>query len=273
MKLWIWDASLYRGRFYMYWGPVPGVLLALAKIVLRIHRPIGDEVLTFCFAAGRLAFGLLVLALVRRRLFPRAPPWLVAISGLVFALASPVPFTLARGAVYEVSILSGQFFLVGGLYFALRALLAERGLVRLLATASTLWALASASRASLLPATCVLAILALLALRLVPSPPRLQRPAIALAFPLLLGASVLALYNYARFGSVFEMGANYQMSNRHFEASLLWIPANVYSYLFRGLAWDCRFPFVMAPWYLGPAGLPHWLALRPGYVVTEPVAG
>ena len=273
LSLWLWDASLYRGRFYMYWGPVPGALLAFAKVVLRIDQPVGDEVVTFIFATGRLVFGALLLELVGRRVFPRAPIWLVAIGSLVFLLGNPMPFVLARGSVYEVAIMSGQCFLIGGLYFALRALVFSRNVLLSCGLASVCWVLAGGSRGSLLPATWILCALTLVALRFVPVRPRLWRTALALGLPLVVGAALLAFYNYARFGDFFETGMNHQMSMRHFDSQLLYAPANLYSYLFRGLAYDCRFPYVAAPWYPGAAGIAPWLAVLPGYWVSEPVAG
>src|SRR5580698_3527689 len=41
--LWLWDASLYKGHYYMYWGPVPGLLLLAFKTLTSSHDRISDQ--------------------------------------------------------------------------------------------------------------------------------------------------------------------------------------------------------------------------------------
>ena len=56
----VYDLSYYGGRFYLYWGPAPAVLLAVLKQVYEATVP--DHVLTFGFLAGLLIF---LAALIR----------------------------------------------------------------------------------------------------------------------------------------------------------------------------------------------------------------
>jgi hypothetical protein len=273
VSMWLWDASLYRGHYYMYWGPAPAVLLAVGKTLLGVHTTVGDEVTAFLFTSGRAIFGLLLLDLSVRRLFPKTPVWLVVAGALVFALGNPALFVLGRSGPYEVAIVSAQCFLVAGLFFALRAVLASSNVAAACALASSSWALAIGSRGSLLPAVALLCVATLGALRFATPSLRLGRPFIALALPPALMMLGLALYNYARFDSFTELGMNHQMSMRHFDTTALYAPSNVYSYLVRRLFYGCGFPFVTAPWYIGQAGLARWLALIPGYYMDEPMAG
>jgi hypothetical protein len=273
VAIWIWDASYYRGHFYMYWGPVPACLLAFVKALFHIHATVGDEVTSFVFLSGRLAFGLLLLDTLIRRLFTKTPVWLAVAAALVFALGNPSPFVLARGGPYEVAITSAQCFLVAGLYFALRALVGASSVTNACALASTSWALAFGSRGSLLPATALLCVATLAALRVSAPGLRLVRPAVALALPPVIMLGCLVLYNYARFDSFAETGMNHQMSFRHFDTEALYVPLNLYSYLFRDLFYDCRFPFVTAPWHVGHTAIARWLAPLPGYFMFEPMGG
>jgi hypothetical protein len=57
---------------------------------------------------------------------------------LVFALANPTPYTLARGAIYEAAIMSGVAFMTAGFYCGYRSMYAAR------AARATAW-LAAAS--------------------------------------------------------------------------------------------------------------------------------
>ena len=44
------DVSLYRGRFYLYFGPVPALIVLVVKTV--IDGLIGDQILVFAFVSG-----------------------------------------------------------------------------------------------------------------------------------------------------------------------------------------------------------------------------
>ncbi|MFM7752351.1 MAG: hypothetical protein ACKPB0_18240, partial [Opitutaceae bacterium] len=67
----IHDASLHRGRYYIYFGPAPAVTLLLPyRLLTGQMLPLGAAVTVFC-AAG-FACALWLLFLVRRDFFPRA---------------------------------------------------------------------------------------------------------------------------------------------------------------------------------------------------------
>src|SRR4051812_27195293 len=55
--LWLWDASLYKGHYYLYWGPVPALMLLAFKVATGTHQVITDQWLTTLFMVGRLFAG------------------------------------------------------------------------------------------------------------------------------------------------------------------------------------------------------------------------
>ena len=67
----LWDVSLYQGKYYLYYGPTPALLLMLPwKVVTGHHLP--QRLATGIFAvAGFAAIALLAGAGVRRRYFSR----------------------------------------------------------------------------------------------------------------------------------------------------------------------------------------------------------
>jgi len=269
---WLWDGSLYQGHYYLYWGPLPALITALVKLVRGRAFVVGDEQLVLGFLTARLLAGTALLWVLSRS--PRLAPnrWALCAAVLVFGLACPTPFLLARGAVYEAAIAGGQFFLVLGWWCSAVALTRPVRKNRWLAGAAGCFGLALSCRVSLL---FVIA-LSVLVLGLheglrKPGWKGLVRRALALAGPLLLAGSGLALYNYLRFDNPFEFGTRYQTSTMGFWTDRsFWLP-NLYSYALRPPVWDCHFPWLHAP-YAPPHPVPRWL-LPPHYVTYEPLAG
>jgi hypothetical protein len=69
---------------------------------------------------------VMLVLLVGSRLFPDLRAlWGSVLSFIVMALAAPWLFLMARPAIYEASILAGQFFLLAGICAALFGLAPE----------------------------------------------------------------------------------------------------------------------------------------------------
>src|SRR4029079_13808824 len=115
----------------------------------------------FAFCIIRLVAGTLLIRDVARSAAHRPPRWAVALAMLVFALANPTPFTLARAGIYEAAIMGGVAFAIAGLYLGHRALGARRAgaATAWLALASLSFGLAGGSRLNLIPTIAALALL------------------------------------------------------------------------------------------------------------------
>jgi hypothetical protein len=278
--LWFWDASLHGGHYYLYWGPLPALALAAIKTAFRMRAPVGDQFPLFAFYTIALVSGALLIARMRRRLFPRAPSWLVALCIAVFAYANPTPYLLATPGIYEAAIAGGQAFLLLGLLLAFEAIWrdAHAGRRRLLIAAGACWGCAFACRASaVLPVAILVPLTALAVAPPSPGPPHRWRPAIGpaiqLASPIAAFVAAHLVYNRLRFDAWFEFGLSKQLSTMQFRTAPAYLLPNLYSYLLRPLHQSCRFPFVSAPAGLGPRAIPYWLDLPRGYAAPEPVAG
>src|SRR5262245_28240156 len=108
--LWYWDASLYGGHYYLYWGPVPALLLAAWKTLFGVHARLGDQYVVFALASLQALSGMLLIDRAQRRLFPELPGVLVVAAIAVFAFANPTPYNLARAGVYEAAIVDTHTF-------------------------------------------------------------------------------------------------------------------------------------------------------------------
>ncbi|MET0385440.1 MAG: hypothetical protein ABW321_05750, partial [Polyangiales bacterium] len=248
-RSWLWDASLYKGHYYLYWGPIPGVCLWLYKLIANVRETVHDQWLLLVFMLGRLYMGSALIVVYARTQGRKVASWALQLAILVFGLASPTPYFMARPLVYEVSIASGQMFLFSGLLASYVGLLRPLLRTRLFVLAGCCFACAFGSRGSLL----VVAPLVVLVTALVTSRPagyaprKLLGALLALGVPVAAGLGAYLIYNKLRFDSFREFGLTYQLTSRPFETQNRWFWPNVVSYLSSDHSWSCRFPFVKLP--------------------------
>ncbi len=254
------DAELYQGRYYLYWGPAPALLLSAIKLVVDV--PLGDQWLAWFAMVGMVGAGALIL---REIADDTVPPWLLLVGVLALGLSSPVAVLLTRAAIYETAIACGQLLLFLGLWLALLALRRD-SLPRLtppllVGLATLCWTCAFASRLSLLPAVMLLCILLLVAIRA-------RQPAggvgtawlVALFGPVLAGLAGLGLYNQVRFGAVGEFGLQYQLTGEKLHVAALtasfqpqYVASNALAYLLGPVDLTLSYPWLSAAGARGPA--------------------
>ncbi len=233
------DISLYNGRFYLYFGPFPALLLMIARILPL--GEIGDQYLVFIFVSGLLIFLSLLLVRIKERFFSELSPWLVPAGILTAGLICPVGWVLGLPTVYNAAITGGEFFFMAGFYFAFRAM--DRPSISnwMLATAGVFWAAALGSRITqILPIgfmTLMVAIWIVGKYRRTGKFSGLIPSLLSLGLTLGIGLAGLAWYNWARFGSVFETGITYQLAGPFLQKyhqdifSPVYIVQNIYNYL------------------------------------------
>ena len=246
------DFSLYHGKFYLYFGPVPALFLWVVKL-LRSDE-IGDNYLVFVFVLGMFIFQWLLIIKIWERFFKSIPIWMMSLCILLCGLISPIPWILSQARVYEAASTSGQFFFLVGLYFVVVALDREAASVGQLAIAGISWVLAIGSRVTqIVPIGFVVLMVVFWAFRTY-SQTKLRSkallPLMAVGFPLVLGMAILGWYNWARFNSVFETGFYYELAGSflqkysHVLFSPLYLLPNLYNYLVMPPKINMTFPFL-----------------------------
>ena len=242
----VWDLSLYKGKLYLYWGPVPAVLMTPAQLVLKTR--LADMYPVFFFLCGLLIFNSLIIVKIWRKFFTDIPAWNIIVSIFVVGLVLPIPWSLSIPDVYEAAIGAGQFFLIGGIYFIILAF--ENDIKkRYLFLAGFFWACSVGSRAiNVIPILFLIALTAFWFWK--DQPKNWMTFAAALLTPLAVGALLLGAYNWARFDSPLEFGLRYQITiynlNRNmplaFQADYL--PYNIGAYVLQPFEFITGFPFI-----------------------------
>lgn len=185
----MWDASLYNGRFYLYFSPVPVVLFYLPFRLIGGGYPSDPLAATFFLSWAFLAS----VAFLRRA--EARPAWI-----LVVGLANVAPYMLGFVRAYEVAVAAGMAMTATFAYMLLRWYESQQ-------TKHAVWAglwlaLAMATRPNLI----VLGLVFVYVLRR-------HRRALAFALiPLIAVGGAMMLFNYARFSNPFELGITYQIS-------------------------------------------------------------
>jgi hypothetical protein len=248
----LFDGSFYNGKFYLYWGPVPALILLPFKYVFQ--GEIGDQVLVFAFVSGLFIFLTLLILKIWGRFFGNLPAWTVLFGILLAGLIIPRTWILNQPRIYEASIESGQFFLIGGLYFAFIALDAPTPSFWGLVTSGIFWSAAVGSRNILaLPVIFMTLMIVWWIIRYHRQDTTRAQKAINLTgflLPLALGAGLLGWYNWARFGSVLESGLRFQLSGINYREyynelfSTRYILLNLRYYLFTPYRFVHGFPFI-----------------------------
>lgn len=253
------DFSLYQGKYYLYFGPVPALILLVAK--LFVPAVLGDQFLALPFTFGVFLFESLIVIRAWRRFFSEVPAWAVGCILLVLGLTLPFTWVLGLPTVYTAAIMGGQMFFMAGLFAAFAAL--DRASISRvgLALAAACWAAAVGCRITQIVPVMLMALLVLLKVL----GPRRLRPIAArraattlfvFVLPLAVGAAGLFWYNWVRFGSIFETGIKYQLTGvplRQYGASIyspVFVIQNLYGYLLNPPVIRPSFP------WLRPAGVP-----------------
>jgi hypothetical protein len=259
------DASLYEGRYYLYFGVVPA-LVAFVPWRLLVGSDLPEPLAAAAFALGAFLFAALALGRLVHDHLP-VPTRRLFLALVVLGLANTTLFLLRSPHVYEVVICAGLFFVAAAVWLLLTAG-PRPGIARLVLVGLAL-GLAVGCRPNLIVVAPLLPFL------LRPAAPGAARAgwlrvAAAIAGPFAVCLVLLGLYNHARFGSWTEFGTTYQLigASRVLRFDLRAVLPSLYYLFLAPPAVGREFPFLV-PFH-------EWSLSRPpfdGYFVDQHTTG
>jgi hypothetical protein len=275
----LWDATFYKGEYYLYWGMVPALIGAAIKLFHPVI--ILDQHLVWGFYIGISILMALLFSSMHKHLFPKQPAWLILPFTWISGAAMPMLWLTTRPSVYETAIASGQFFLMLGIYAIFQALWTDKKPSGWLILAGFAMGAAVNSRFSLV--ITVFWFAGFVAIYWYKNrkyfPISWFQAMLCFFVPLAIWAAALLGYNYLRFGDIFEMGHRYQLNGPGMPSeydqvmSLQYILPSMYSYLIRPLQFELgTFPYVSAP-FISESMWPFFIHLPKYYYYPEPTAG
>ncbi|MCH5261512.1 MAG: hypothetical protein J1F42_01205 [Lachnospiraceae bacterium] len=238
------DYAYYDGKYYVYFGVVPELLLYLPVYLLSgNHMP--NYVAVFVFYCG---FILAVFALYReiiKRWFNRTPYFLYLILCTLTVCCGNYLFVIARPDLYDTPIMAANMFTVAGLWFWLKGKYSEttKGRMCCLFVGSLCMALVAGCRPQML-------LFSALAIPLFWKDiinKKSVKDAVSICLPYLFVAAGIMYYNAARFGSPLDFGATYSltsndMTKRSFNLSQTLL--GLWHYILRPPVIESDFPFI-----------------------------
>ncbi len=207
------DLAYVDGRLYSSHGLTVPLLLAPAEALFGTSPE--NWLITLAGCCVGFLGGVWILTQARRRFVPDLPDWATATWILAFGLSGPIWFLCWLGNGYEAAIAVAFAFAMLGTAMALRSTEPPDRLDRRWAIGgSVCFGLAIGARPSMVITVVVLAAVAVVAWqRRDRSDRRGAVGDLAASFlPFLCLAGLIAMANWARFGSPMEFGNNLQLS-------------------------------------------------------------
>jgi hypothetical protein len=268
------DLTLYHGRLYTYWGPVPA-LVAFTPFRLLGAGDLPPALALLAFAIAALLLQAALLRYLAARYVPAAPRALRLAALVAVGLGDAMPFLLRTPETYEVAIAAGACFTSAALYlFATGALGSAGPRPWHIAGGSLCAGLAFGSRPPM--GIVVLVGVGAVAASWRSGALRAAGDRVGLAAAALVPfgacAGAVAAYNWLRFDSPLEFGLRYTLTGFDIHDGKLghvsFLGPGLWYYLLQPLRPRVQFPFLWLgppPYYPGP--------IPAAYEAPEKVAG
>ncbi len=215
-KDYIWDAAYYQGKFYMYFGILPVLIIFLPYHILT------GQYLKIGYVGFLLSFVVIImlkeiLCKILKRYLDKIPFQLVIYFLIMLCAGSLVLYLNGSIRFYEIPIISGLLCVLLGINFMLQSMEQEDKKYRYIALSCTFMALSVACRPTDLLASLI--IIPYLLKQLIETTKQIKynkklliKCILAICIPYMIVGIALMWYNFARFGNVFEFGAKYQLT-------------------------------------------------------------
>lgn len=242
------DATYYKGRYYLYFGVTPALVLFWPYVALTGDYLWHREAVAI-FSSGVFLIGVGLLCAVRRRYFPRAGALSLGLAIVGLGAATTLPILLRRPDVWEVPISCAALFIMVTLALLWRAVHAGGRRVWWVAGASLAYGLAIGARPPILLGAVILLMPAAMSRWRERADWReVGRLVAAAVGPITLIGLGLLFYNWQRFDDPLEFGQKYQLAGvdntqvKFFSPGFFWYHLRLY--LWEPAHWSQYFPFV-----------------------------
>lgn len=244
-----WDNAYFEGEYYSYFGVLPALLLHLPYNLItggELPNQVAVIVFGITFIVGIMA----LLWEIIKKWFNRTPLVLYLMLSVTFAVTASLFYAVYKPDFYMVPPLAALAFSV----IALALWIGARRDDGTLHTGRIMWgALLIAVTSMCRPQFLITLFFGVLLFwedvfktRTLFSKKSMKQT-LALCIPIILVAAVAMLYNYARFGSPLDFGANYNLTTNDMTKRGMVLGRTglgLFTYFFQPMRIDAQFPFI-----------------------------
>ncbi len=254
-----WDYSFYNGRYYSYFGVVPCLLTYVPYYALTHENLPNVIAISIAITLFVISCFYLIYQIINKYFKNTSYIWYFLLS-LFFVFASGMGSFAGEPTFYNQPIIYAVSFACLGLAFYLKSTMSNKLNAKYLFLGSLCMALVAGCRPQLLLTSFFGIIIFwdyVFKKRELFSKKSLKET-ILIVIPFVIIGLLLMYYNYARFGSIFDFGANYNlttndMTKRGFKFDRTFL--GIYHFLFAPARITAIFPFItkdkIATSYLG----------------------
>lgn len=238
------DYAFYNGKYYSYFGIVPCLLLHLPYYLLTGNDLNNSITLTLgCFLYVFAAFYLVYQLF--KKYFPKVSFKVYLLCAFLLSFCSGISYVIRIGYFYGLPIVMGAAFAMLGIGMWLRSLKESKINKKYLFFGSLLMALVAGCRPQIVLSSFL--IIPIFWKQIKNKEIFKIKNLICICLPYLLVAAGLMYYNFVRFGSVLDFGANYNltsndMTQRGFVFDRIFL--GLFSFLFEVPHINSVFPFI-----------------------------
>lgn len=243
----LWDHAYYNGKYYVYFGVVPVILFYIPCYLIFKSFPPMYLLVFFAVCMISIIFMAFLYNIIKR-FFRKTSFITYLILSTFFVYSFGSIFFLRTPTIYFIPIAMGIMFAIGGLYFWLKSTEKNKLNNLYLFLGSLSMALVAGCRPQLL-------INAFLAIPIFYNKISFSKEKfkdtmkniLYFCLPFIIIAIFLMSYNYFRFGSFFDFGANYNLTTNDMTKRGIVMDRNlsgIFYLLFLPLSFSCNFPFL-----------------------------
>lgn len=267
------DVAYYNENVYLYYGILPALILLLPMNLLT-GEYLSISYGTLIFLAIGAIFTIKLVAEIIYRYFKKTPLSIVILFSIFMLFNNKLLCLMSRPYVYEFVIAAGYCFVMAGVSIFLKYLRTNQK--QYLLISCVLMALAVACR----PPTLFISIIIFAKLLydiIQKNKDKQIKESIQIillsTIPYIIVGILIMIYNYIRFETIFEFGANYQVSVtdfRKFGTNINRILIGLSAYFISPVNFITEFPFVTAyNWMPEYNGYYFSIGIGGGYFATS----
>ena len=207
----IWDIALYNGKYYVYFGVLPALIMLVPyHIITGQYLSTATAILLFSILAA-ISLKELIYNIFNRY-FKNVSFKVMLYSFLILLFGSQILILNGTPRFYELAVISGLFFAIMGINFLFIAIKSDEINYKYIFLTSLFLSLAVACRPTMLLVSLIaLPVFFNTFLKNIKYKKNIGKIIFAVC-PYIIVGTALMYYNYIRFDNILEFGASYQLT-------------------------------------------------------------